>query len=394
MNKIKVVLPFMTTMNFHKNYEGGDKYIYYFSKELAKQGIDVTIVTTQLENREIKEKFENGVRYVFLPPRVIGKRLFKLNSPYRLLFSYNLKKYLEKTDFDILHSFGPLAYFYLHKSRKKRKPVISQPWGFAPFYLPESLSQKGIKKVFLKYFIQHPWLYCSKKADLIAIEGDFELPLIRDLGLDKNKTFSLPIGIDLEVTKKFKKNYRDIRKKFNFSKKDLVLLAVNQVSPDKGVDLLINSFALLKKKIKHSKLIVVGSGSLEGMMQNLIKKHKLENDVVHLKGIPEKELYDCYFSSDIFVCAQTQQNVSVSVQEAMACGLPIVSFDQVVLVKNDKNGIAVKNKNSDGLKEGILKIYRGDMRKLGAGSLDLIKNYTWETIAKTAITKYKELLKQ
>ena len=391
---MKIVFPFITTMDYHKVYDGGNKYLDYFSKELVKQGVDVTIVTTLLEDKKIRNKTKNGIKYVFLPPKVIGKRLLKLNSPYNLWFSYNLKRYLEKTDFDILHSFGPFAYSYLHKPKNKRKPVITQPWGFEPFYLPESLSQKGIRKFYLKYFIQHLWLYCLKKSDMIATEGDFQLPIIKELGLDKNKAFPIPIGIDPRIVKKFKKNHQDIRKKFNIPKKDLVVLAVNQIAPDKGVDLTINSFALLKKEIKNAKLIIVGAGPLEEMMHDLIKKHNLEKDIIHLKGISEQELYNCYFSSDIFVCSQTQQNWSMSVQEGMACGLPIVSFDNIVIVENDKNGVVVKNKTPKGIKDGILKIYNGDIEKMRKMSLILTNNYTWENIAKMAIENYKRLLKK
>ena len=389
---MRIVLPFIATMNYHKVYGGGYKYLDYFSKELVRQGMEVTIITTLLEDKRVKSKMKNGIKYVFLPPKVIGKRLLKLNSPYSLCFSYNLKKYLEKTDFDILHSFGPLAYSYLHKPKNKRKPVITQPWGFEPFYLPESLSQKGIRKFYLKYFIQHLWLYCLKKSDMIATEGDFQLPIIKELGLDKNKAFPIPIGIDPGAVNVFKNNHQNIRKRFNISKKDLVVLAVNQIAPDKGVDLTINSFALLKKEVGNSKLIIVGDGCLEEMMYNLIKKHNIEKDVTHLKGISEQELYNCYFSSDIFVCSQTQQNWSMSVQEAMACGLPIVSFDNIIIVEDNKNGIVVKNKTPRGIKESILKVYNGDIKKMGKMSLILTNNYTWENIAKMAIKRYKKLL--
>ena len=91
---MKIVFPFITTMDYHKVYDGGNKYLDYFSKELVKQGVDVTIVTTLLEDKKIRNKTKNGIKYVFLPPKVIGKRLLKLNSPYNLWFSYNLKRYL------------------------------------------------------------------------------------------------------------------------------------------------------------------------------------------------------------------------------------------------------------------------------------------------------------
>ena len=393
MEKIKIILPFITTINFHKVYEGGNKYVHSFAKELVRQGVDVTIVTTLLENKKITSIKKDGVKYVFLSPKFIGKRLLKLNTPYNLLFSYHLKKYLEETNFDILHSFNEYAYAYLHKPKKKRKPVITQTWGFAPFYLPEPLSQKGIRKLYLKYFIQHLWLYSLRKADLVATEGDFELSKIRELGIDEKKATPIAIGIDPRAVIQYKKNHKNIREEYNIAKDDFVIIAVNQIAPDKGVEDIISAFTLIKKEIKNAKLIFVGSGKLELEMHNLINKHNLENETIHLKGISEQELYNCYFSSDLLVNAQSQQNWSMSVQEAMACGLPIVSFENIVLVEDNKNGIVVRNRTPEGIKDGILKVYNGDMKKMGKMSLVLTEQYTWETIAKTAIERYKELLK-
>lgn len=394
MSKLKVVLPFRTTMQFHNSYDGGTKYVDYFSRALAKQGVDVTIVTSLLEDKNIKKRKHEGVKYVFLPPRIRKDRLINLNAPYKLLFSKNLKAYLEKNDFDILHSFGMLAFSYLHKSKKRRKPVITQPWGLEPFYGSDSLSQKGLKKLYVKTAIQHPWLYCLKNSDKIASEGDFQLGDITQLGIKKEKVFPLLIGIDTERIEQFRKNYKDKKSELGINKDDLVILSVNQIAPDKGIDDIINSFALLKRKVKHAKLIMVGSGTLEKMMYDLIKKHGLENDIFHLKNISEEDLYACYFSSDIYVSAAIQKDWIMGIQEAMACGMPVVSSAQPFLVEDGKNGYVVGMKNPEGIAEGILKIYNGGQtKKMSSESKALAKKYEWDNIAKSAIKMYGELLK-
>jgi len=179
-----------------------------------------------------------------------------------------------------------------------------------------------------------------------------------------------------------------------FEDLDFVMIAVNQIAPDKGVEDVINAFALIKKEIKNAKLIFVGSGKLEPGMHELVNKHNLKNDFFHLKGISEQELFNCYFSSDLFVNAQSQQNWSMSVQEAMACGLPIVSFENIVLNEHNKTGIVVKDRTPKGIKEGILKIYHGDKGKMKKRALELTNEYSWENIVKTAIKEYKKLLKE
>jgi glycosyltransferase involved in cell wall biosynthesis len=391
---MKVILPFRTTMALHNIYDGGHKYLDYFSKALAKQGVDVVVVTSSLENKKIKKKVIDGVKYVFLPPKIINKKI-KLNMPYKLVFSYNLMKYLEKTDFDVLHSFEMLAYFYLHKPKSKRKPVITQPWGLEPFYSPVSTKQKGIKKLLIDLGVRHPWLYCMKKSDLVAAEGDFQHKLITNLKIPQNKIVNILIGADLKKIKEYKKNKKDKRKKMGLKKSDLIILSVCQIADDKGIEDIINAFSIVKKQIPNSKLIMIGSGNLETMMHKMVKKLRLEKDFFHFKNIPEKDLYDFFFSSDIYVNATTQHDFIMGVQEAMACGLPVVSSSQPFLVENGKNGFVVGVKNPDGIAGAIIKIHKKKVgKKMAKMGEEMVKKYDWDNVAKSAIEIYKKLIKK
>jgi len=391
---MRIVFPRIETFHFHKAYDGGSKYIYYLSQELVKQGVDVTIVTTQLrENPDLKETTYKRVKYVFLSPKYTGKRLIKLNIPYKFVFSWNLRKYLEKINFDILHSAEAFSYFYLHK--KKRKPVIYQCWGMEGWYGREPLSQKGLKKLYVKLFLRKPWDYCLKNSDSIAAEGEYQLPKIIPLGVSKEKIFFLPEGVNFKEIQNLKKKYKDRRKDLGIKKNNLLILSICQIAPDKGIDDIITAFSLVKKEIKNAKLLMIGRGILEKKMYKLIKKYKLEKDVFHLKNIPEEILYDYYFSSDIFVSATTCEDFMITIQEAMACGLAIVSSSQPFLVKDGINGYVVGMKNPKAIKEGILKIYKKKrMKKMGEESKELVKQYDYKNIAKTAVKEYKKLVKE
>ena len=52
-----IVFPRMETLEFHKAYDGGSKYVHYLAEELVKKGQEVTIITTQLrEKPKLKEE--------------------------------------------------------------------------------------------------------------------------------------------------------------------------------------------------------------------------------------------------------------------------------------------------------------------------------------------------
>lgn len=393
---MKIIFPRLETFHFHNAYDGGSKYVYYLSQELVKRGINVTIVTTQLrEKPNLKETQYKGVKYVFLPPRYTGKRLLKLNLSYKFIFSWNLKKYLEKTDFDIFHSSESFAYFYLLK--KKRKPVIFQCWALEPWYGREPLSQKGLKKLYVKLFLQHPWAYCMDHSNSIAVNGKTQLPKIKKLGTPQKNLFLLSDGVNFKDIQNLKKKYKDRRRDLGVKKNDFLILSVCQIMPDKGIDDIINAFALLKKEIKNAKLLMIGQGVLEEMMHNLIKKHKLGKDVFHRKDLSEEELYGYYFSSDMFVSATLSEDFMISILEAMACGLPIVSSAQPFLVKNNVNGYVVGMKNPKRIKDAIMKIYRKrktKRKKMGEESKKKAEKYDYGQITNKAIKEYEKLIKK
>jgi hypothetical protein len=156
---MKIIFPRMETTNFHKAYDGGCKYIQQFAESLIKEGHEVEIVTTRIRDNPnlITEKYR-GVKHTFLPPKYTGKKLIPFNIFYKIMFSYHLNKYLKSINFDILHSCEMFSLFYL--KNKKRNPTIFQSWALEPFYGDECNSHKGLKRLYVKLFLQKPWLYC------------------------------------------------------------------------------------------------------------------------------------------------------------------------------------------------------------------------------------------
>lgn len=391
---MKVVFPRMETLYFHKAYDGGAKYVHYLAEELAKNGVEATIVTTRLRNQpELTETMHNGVKYVFLQPYYTGDRKIKINIPYKLIFSWNLKNYLEKTDFDILHSSESFAYFYLHK--KNKRPVIYQTWAMEAWYGKETLSQRGLKKAYVKIFLRHPWQYVIEKSDSIAADGEFQIPRIEKLGVSGKKVFFLPNGVNFYQIQKMKKRASNRRKELGIKDKDCLVLSVCQISPDKGIEDIIAGFSMVKRKIPNAKLLMVGRGILEEKMYEMIKRYGLEKEVIHRKNVPEETLYDYYFSSDIFVSATLSEDFMITIQEAMAAGLPVVSSSQPYLVKDGINGYVIGFKNPKGMMEAILKIYKSkkDLKRMGSNSKKMAEEYDYQNLAQTAMKEYGKLSK-
>jgi glycosyltransferase involved in cell wall biosynthesis len=387
-----IISPGAKIYPFHTGYGGVEKYIYLLSKSLVKEGIDVEIVSTSANNKRESKIFEN-IKYTFVPPLITRRMPSPLRS---YLFNLNLAKYLKKKDIDILHSYGCSAYTYLHF--KKRVPTIIQlflelytdPYGI------DSIKRGRIEKRIIDTLVKHLFKYCMIHADKIISQGDFQTEqIIKIFGVDRGKIFSLPIAVDISLIKEKKEEKEISRKDLGLFNDDFVLISVNRFTPNKGINYLVDAFNIIRQNLNNAKLILIGTGIEEGEIINKIRNYKLTDSIIHLKDVSENLLYNCYDLSDIFVSPTLQDDFIMGIQEAMVCGLPIVSTGQDFLVKDGVNGYVVPKRDPQAIADAVLKIYDNDeLKKMGDMSQEMVKKCDMGIIAKIAIKEYEKLIEK
>jgi len=372
---------------------GAETYPYYLAKYLIREGINVKIVTS-LGKDKVKKAEYDGIEYVFLCPMVTWRKLI---GPWEKLWCMNLAKYLRKQKFDLLHSFLDSAYVYLHY--KDKRPTIVQQWGLEPFIDPPYLEPKGFRKLYIDIMIRHSWRYCLIHADMVAAEGDFQIGKLLELGVKEERIFYLPIGIDLSFIKKRLKMHKLSRKDLALNDDDFVLISVNKFSPVKGIEYLVNAFRLLNRNLNNCKLLLVGKVDLEfhkvfyGKIVRMIREYGLTDKVMLIENAPEDLLYDYYALSDIYISPTLHSDFIMSIMEAMACGLPVVSTGQEFLVKNGVNGYIVPKREPQAIADAVLKIYReGKCKIMSKESRKLAESYRFEVIAKKAVQQYERMI--
>lgn len=195
---MKAIIASDSVIPFHI-HGGREKYIYYLTKHLTIEGIDVEVVTSLDKDKRRKVEIYENVKYIFVPP-MIKWRTRGLVAPWYYLFYMQVARCLKKRKFDILHAYEKAAYAYLHF--KNRVPTVVQPFGLEPFTSPSLIEQKGIRKRYLDVVSRSPSKYCITHADAIASEGDFQIEEIINLfGVDREKIFNLPIGVEISAIK-------------------------------------------------------------------------------------------------------------------------------------------------------------------------------------------------
>jgi glycosyltransferase involved in cell wall biosynthesis len=167
----------------------------------------------------------------------------------------------------------------------------------------------------------------------------------------------------------------------NFSK---VVISVGQFIYRKGFDVLLEAWANIE--YQDTGLLIIGGGEKYQEYQELILKKNIKN-VILIDFVEKSKLIKYLQCSDIFVFPTREDIWGLVVNEAMSNGLPVITTDRCLagleLVKN--NGFIVPIENSHSLLSNLNKILKNeDLRvKMAQNSLDIIKTYTIENMAKT-----------
>jgi GalNAc-alpha-(1->4)-GalNAc-alpha-(1->3)-diNAcBac-PP-undecaprenol alpha-1,4-N-acetyl-D-galactosaminyltransferase len=136
-------------------------------------------------------------------------------------------------------------------------------------------------------------------------------------------------------------------KLYDIPRKDRIL-GVGRHHKVKGFDRLINAYALLDTPWQL--VLAGGRGPETENLKQLVRDRNIEDKVVFLGEI--KEIDKVYAEAGIFCLTSRSEGFPNALCEAMAAGLPGVSFDIVAgpadIITNGKNGILVQDGDIDG----------------------------------------------
>lgn len=143
------------------------------------------------------------------------------------------------------------------------------------------------------------------------------------------------------------------------------VIAVGRYTYEKRFDLLIDAWTIVQNKYPDWNLRIFGEGTREPLMKQ-IKNLNLER-TCHLES-PVTNITDKYIESSIFVLSSLFEGFGLSIIEAMACGVPQVSFDcpcgPKEIIKDGEDGLLVENGNVEELAKKICYLIENeDIRK-------------------------------
>ena len=163
------------------------------------------------------------------------------------------------------------------------------------------------------------------------------------------------------------------------------VIAVGRYSYEKGYDMLLSAWKKVAQECPGWRLDIFGDGD-KSSLEHLIESLNIDRDTCALHGRTadiEKE----YVDSSLFVCCSRFEGFGMVIVEAMACGLPVVSFDcpwgPGSIISDGDDGVLVENANVDALADKIIQVLSAKdyMHELAQNAVDKSKKYRLESIA-------------
>ncbi|PLR91235.1 glycosyltransferase family 4 protein [Bacillus sp. T33-2] len=304
-------------------------------------------------------------------------------SPYKLsnVTAYRgLKKIVDQNDYTLIHCHTPMGgvigRLAARHARNKGTSVLYTAHGFH-FYKGASvlnwLLYFPIEKILSRY-----------TDDLITINNEDYNNTINHRFKSGATTLVHGVGVDLDrFSPQTTAEKQELRRKYQYSDNDFILLYTAELNQNKHQDLLIEAISRLKGKVPNIKLLFAGEGTLGHKYRQQVQQLGLSENI-HFLG-HRSDIPSLLKLSDLAVSASRREGLPVNIMEAMATGLPLVVTDcrgNRDLVSNDYNGFVVGIEDVEEFSEGIITLYNSPelRRKFSSKNIELAKQYSLNAI--------------
>ena len=379
------------------------KFVHVLNKELAQLGVDVKVIVPHTKGSLITETMNSVMvrRFKYLPEK------YELNER-------SIPDEMKRSKFGrlkVIFMIGIFFIFTYFECVKEKPDIIHGHWAFPGGYIAYIVSKLvGAKCVISIHGAETPLLKKSKlilkktisslnKSQSVIVNSDYTKNEYKKLGVkeDKMTTINPPPNFvqhtqDKELLEKF-------RRKFT-SDDSKIILFVGRLVERKGVEYLIKAVPKIKTSQVH--VIIAGGGWLMDDLKELVFSLELNNKVTFFGPPTNEQLGYLHDISDVFVVPSIvdsmgeTEGLGLVIPEAMESGLPVIATAVggiIDVVKNDENGILIKQKDSNAIAEAVDKIFSNKefADKLVSNSKKTVSEFLPSLIAKKHLEIFQKI---
>jgi len=188
----------------------------------------------------------------------------------------------------------------------------------------------------------------------------------KNTGISGNKIEVIPFGVDTNLFNP-NANGKHIRKEIGIGEDTIAIVSTRPFFDHYNIECLIKAIPIIVKAHRNVLFMIKGEGPLGSNIRRLAKKLHVEQHVRFSNPVPYHRMPQYLAAANIYVSPSFIDSTSVSLLEAMACGLPPVTTDipgNREWVKDDINGLLYPPKDHEAFSERIIRLIENeDLRK-------------------------------
>lgn len=177
------------------------------------------------------------------------------------------------------------------------------------------------------------------------------------------------------------------------------VIAVGRLDYQKGFDRLIQAWELIQKSERYSdwRLDIFGQGEWRKILQQAVDDKGLSDSV--LINQPTQDIGKEYAGSSMLVMSSHYEGFPMVMIEAMACGLPVVSFDYKCgprdIIQDGQNGLIVTDGDIQGLADAMMRLMNDESlrKQMSERAKKVVDIYSEKTVMKQWTELFESLVK-
>jgi len=385
-------------------------YVLELAKALGRMGIDVDIYTRWFDENDKQINPVPGVPNVrvikiragdwgFVPKEFIYDLLPELTD--------NMVKFIKenKLDYDLYNGhYVDAGIVALDVAKRLGRPCYFTPHSLGAWKQDQMGGDPAeMEKKFNFKLRNSEELRLFKAVNGLSLTTQLQYEKLKDLyNYDSDNIEIIPPGVDIH--RYTPPSAADLEIDTNTPEK--FILCLSRIDTNKGHDLLLNAYALIKDEVPGVDLVIAGGSpnpkprelGVFAMMDEIIARNGMESRVSKIGYVPDDMMKPLYQQSQLFVLPSLFEPFGMTTQEAMACGKAVIAskFGGIRnVLTHGTDGMLVDAANPREFADALLELLQDDDKRknMGLAARQLIeKEFSWEAIAEKFLEFYANYL--
>lgn len=308
----------------------------------------------------------------------------ELNPTHLPVIVRDFKKVLDQVQPDLVHA-GPLHDVAYISMLSGFQPLVAMSWGFD---LMKDIDASLINMINTRLVLE--------RANRLIVDAQCSENRAIELGYPAEQIIRFPWGVDLDYFEpvRVKAVGQLWRERLGWQDK-MVFLCLRSLEPNYGVDVLAKAFVRAARVNPDLRLILLGDGSQAKEIRQILHDGGILSKVYLGGRVPNEELTLFYGAADIYISPSHVDGSSVSLMEALACGLPSIVSDipaNKEWVWEDVNGWIFADNDIKALTSLMLEAAQTDFTPMRSVAREIaLRKADWQKNVKSLYRCYDEV---